>query len=84
MWAKPQVLISSYNSLDDGRYFDVESRCSFAFDHVTQVRALVPYIIYMGAKFERKGERERERKADEKGRKRQMYNRILSSRNIWI
>lgn len=36
----PQVIISSHNSLGDGRYFDVESSCSFAFDHTTQVRTL--------------------------------------------
>ncbi|KAF6240107.1 hypothetical protein HO173_001717 [Letharia columbiana] len=30
------VLISSYNSLGDGRYYDVESRSSFAFDPITQ------------------------------------------------
>ena len=33
-----QVLISTHNSLGNGRYYDVESRVSFAFDHVTQVR----------------------------------------------
>jgi capping protein alpha len=32
-----QVIISSYNSLGDGRYFDVESSSSFVFDHTTQV-----------------------------------------------
>jgi hypothetical protein len=31
------VIISSYNSLGDGRYFDVESSSSFVFDHTTQV-----------------------------------------------
>ncbi|KAL8909489.1 MAG: hypothetical protein Q9207_000169 [Kuettlingeria erythrocarpa] len=30
------VLISSYNSLGDGRYYDIESQRSFAFDHQTQ------------------------------------------------
>ncbi|KAK3175123.1 F-actin-capping protein subunit alpha [Lepraria neglecta] len=30
------VLISAYNSLEDGRYYDVESRSAFAFDHMTQ------------------------------------------------
>lgn len=34
---KYQVLISSYNSLGDGRYYDMESKSSFAFDHITQV-----------------------------------------------
>jgi hypothetical protein len=33
-----QVIVSSHNSLGDGRYFDVESSSSFAFDHATQVR----------------------------------------------
>ncbi|TKA79267.1 F-actin-capping protein subunit alpha [Cryomyces minteri] len=30
------VVISSHNSLGDGRYYDVESQRSFAFDHTTQ------------------------------------------------
>ncbi|KAF2097980.1 F-actin capping protein alpha subunit [Rhizodiscina lignyota] len=30
------VVISPYNKLDDGRYFDVESSTSFVFDHSTQ------------------------------------------------
>ncbi|MCJ1301725.1 F-actin-capping protein subunit alpha [Hypocenomyce scalaris] len=30
------VLVSSYNSLGSGRYYDVESQTSFAFDHPTQ------------------------------------------------
>lgn len=75
LWAKPQVLISSYNSLDEGRYFDVESRCSFAFDHVTQVRALVPCIIYLGAKFERR-ERERLTRRVESVRRTIVYSRV--------
>lgn len=33
-----QVLVTPYNSLGGGRYYDVESKSSFAFDHVTQVR----------------------------------------------
>jgi hypothetical protein len=32
-----QVIISSHCSLGDGRYYDVESSSSFAFDHTTQV-----------------------------------------------
>lgn len=32
-----QVLISPFNALGDGRYFDTESSTSFAFDHTTQV-----------------------------------------------
>lgn len=31
-----QVIVSSHNSLGDGRYYDVESSSSFAFDHATQ------------------------------------------------
>ncbi|QPG94443.1 F-actin-capping protein subunit alpha [Epichloe festucae Fl1] len=30
------VLVSTHNSLGDGRYYDVESSSSFAFDHSTQ------------------------------------------------
>lgn len=33
-----QVLVSSYNSLGQGRYYDAESQTSFSFDHTTQVR----------------------------------------------
>lgn len=29
-------MVSEYNKLGDGRYFDVESQSSFAFDHATQ------------------------------------------------
>ena len=32
-----QVLISEFNKLDDGRYFDVASKSSWSFDHMTQV-----------------------------------------------
>ncbi len=35
-----QVIISSHSSLGDGRYYDVESSSSFAFDHTTQVREI--------------------------------------------
>lgn len=31
-----EVILSQYNKLDDGRYYDVESSTSFDFDHVTQ------------------------------------------------
>lgn len=31
-----QVIISEFNSLGDGRYFDTASQTSFAFDHATQ------------------------------------------------
>lgn len=30
------VIVSSHNSLGDGRYYDVESSSSFEFDHATQ------------------------------------------------
>lgn len=30
------VIVSSHNSLGDGRYYDVESSTSFEFDHATQ------------------------------------------------
>ena len=30
------VLVSEFNKLEDGRYFDVESSSSFIFDHSTQ------------------------------------------------
>lgn len=33
-----QVIISSHNSLGDGRYYDVESSSSFYFDHTKRVR----------------------------------------------
>ncbi|CAM1501920.1 Fc.00g039040.m01.CDS01 [Cosmosporella sp. VM-42] len=35
------VIISPYNSLGDGRYFDVESSSSFSFDHTTQKASAV-------------------------------------------
>jgi capping protein alpha len=31
------VIVSEFNRLDDGRYFDIESRTSWEFDHTTQV-----------------------------------------------
>ncbi|KAH6618072.1 putative F-actin-capping protein [Chaetomium sp. MPI-SDFR-AT-0129] len=36
-----QVIVSSHNSLGDGRYYDPESSVSFAFDHVTQKASAV-------------------------------------------
>jgi len=36
-----QVIVSSHNSLGDGRYYDVESSSSFAFDHTTQKASAV-------------------------------------------
>ncbi|KEY66866.1 hypothetical protein S7711_05220 [Stachybotrys chartarum IBT 7711] len=42
------VLISSHNSLGDGRYFDVESSSSFAFDHTTQKASSVQSYVLEG------------------------------------
>ncbi|KLU92913.1 F-actin-capping protein subunit alpha [Magnaporthiopsis poae ATCC 64411] len=36
-----QVIISTHSSLGGGRYYDVESSSSFAFDHVTQTASAV-------------------------------------------
>ena len=36
-----KVLVSEYNALGNGRYFDVESGSEWSYDHVTQVCALV-------------------------------------------
>ncbi|GAW14261.1 F-actin-capping protein subunit alpha [Xylariales sp. No.14919] len=44
-----QVVISSHNSLGDGRYFDVESSSSFAFDHATQKASEVQSHVLDGA-----------------------------------
>ncbi|TGJ79394.1 hypothetical protein E0Z10_g9364 [Xylaria hypoxylon] len=44
-----QVVISSHNSLGDGRYFDVESSSSFAFDHATQSASDVQSYVLDGA-----------------------------------
>ncbi|KAI0449899.1 2-oxoisovalerate dehydrogenase beta subunit [Xylaria acuta] len=44
-----QVVISSHNSLGDGRYFDVESSSSFAFDHATQKASDVQSYAVEGA-----------------------------------
>jgi capping protein alpha len=43
------VIISSYNSLGDGRYFDVESSSSFTFDHTTQKASAVQSHVLEGA-----------------------------------
>ncbi|EAS36043.3 F-actin-capping protein subunit alpha [Coccidioides immitis RS] len=32
-----EVIVSSYNRLEDGRYYDVESQTAFEFDHVSQI-----------------------------------------------
>ncbi|KAI0477467.1 subunits of heterodimeric actin filament capping protein Capz [Xylariaceae sp. FL0804] len=44
-----QVIISSHNSLGDGRYFDVESSSSFAFDHTTQKASAVQSHVLEGS-----------------------------------
>ncbi|KAI0102310.1 subunits of heterodimeric actin filament capping protein Capz [Nemania sp. FL0031] len=44
-----QVIISSHNSLGDGRYFDVESSSSFSFDHATQKASEVQSYVLEGA-----------------------------------
>ncbi|KAH7312403.1 2-oxoisovalerate dehydrogenase beta subunit [Stachybotrys elegans] len=43
------VLVSSHNSLGDGRYYDVESSSSFAFDHATQKASAVQSYVVEGA-----------------------------------
>jgi capping protein alpha len=35
------VIVSSYSALGDDRYYDIESSCSFAFDHATQKASAV-------------------------------------------
>lgn len=40
-----QVIVSSHNSLGDGRYYDVESSSSFAFDHTTQKASSVQSYV---------------------------------------
>lgn len=44
-----QVIISSYSSLGDGRYFDVESSTSFSFDHTTQKASNAQSYVLEGA-----------------------------------
>ncbi|KAF2092263.1 F-actin-capping protein subunit alpha [Saccharata proteae CBS 121410] len=39
------VIVSPYNSLGDGRYFDVESQSSFEFDHATQKASAVQQYV---------------------------------------
>ncbi|CAD6446936.1 788b767c-984b-4c65-a3dc-99094cb3c911 [Sclerotinia trifoliorum] len=43
------VIISSHNSLGDGRYYDVESSSSFAFDHTNQKASAVQSHILEGS-----------------------------------
>ncbi|UPK91824.1 hypothetical protein LCI18_002759 [Fusarium solani-melongenae] len=42
------VIISSHNSLGDGRYYDVESSSSFAFNHATQKASAVQSHVLEG------------------------------------
>lgn len=44
-----QVIISSHNALEDGRYFDVESSSSFSFDHTTQKASNASSYVLEGA-----------------------------------
>ncbi|KAI9900633.1 hypothetical protein N3K66_004895 [Trichothecium roseum] len=46
------VIVSSHNSLGGGRYFDVDSSSSFAFDHVTQKASAVQSYVQEGAQAE--------------------------------
>lgn len=41
-----EILVSPYNSLGDGRYYDVETQSSFDFDHATQkASAVQSYVV---------------------------------------
>ena len=41
-----EVLVSEYNSLGDGRYYDVETQSSFDFDHATgKASAVQSYVL---------------------------------------
>ncbi|KFY38230.1 hypothetical protein V495_06693 [Pseudogymnoascus sp. VKM F-4514 (FW-929)] len=44
-----QVIVSSHNSLGDGRYFDVENSSSFEFDHTTQKASNVQSYVLESA-----------------------------------
>jgi hypothetical protein len=39
------VLVSEYNSLGDGRYYDVETQSSFDFDHATGKASAVQSFV---------------------------------------
>ncbi|KAI5923528.1 2-oxoisovalerate dehydrogenase beta subunit [Camillea tinctor] len=47
-----QVIISSHSSLGNGRYYDVESSSSFAFDHTTQKASDVQSYVLEGPQTE--------------------------------
>lgn len=40
-----EVLVSEYNSLGDGRYYDVETQSSFDFDHATGKASAVQSFV---------------------------------------
>lgn len=41
-----EVLVSQYNSLGDGRYYDIDTQSSFDFDHVTgKASAVQSYVV---------------------------------------
>jgi capping protein alpha len=41
-----EVLVSQYNSLGDGRYYDVETQSSFDFDHATgKANAVQSFVL---------------------------------------
>jgi hypothetical protein len=40
-----EVLVSAYNSLGDGRYYDVETQSSFDFDHATGKASAVQSFV---------------------------------------
>ena len=42
------VVISSHNNLGDDRYYDIESSCSFAFDHASQKASAVESHVAEG------------------------------------
>jgi hypothetical protein len=48
-----EVIVSSHNSLGNGRYYDVESSSSFAFDHTIQA-CLTSFFIRQGLTDDRK------------------------------
>jgi len=41
-----EVLVSQYNSLGDGRYYDIDTQSSFDFDHATgKASAVQSYVV---------------------------------------
>lgn len=42
------VIVSSHSALGGDRYYDVESSCSFAFDHTTQKASAVESHVLDG------------------------------------